>query len=53
MIDSTFTNIDTMFFNSLKNGKSEPKRDSFDRNYLSLVDVNDVNVSTDNKPFFD
>ena len=47
MIDSTFTNIDTIFFNSLKNGK----RDSFDRNYLSLVDVNDVNISTDNKPF--
>ena len=42
-----------MFVLSFKNGNDDPTRDSFDKYYMSLVEVKDFNALIDNKPFFD
>ena len=42
-----------MFVLSFKNGNDDPTRDSFDKYYVSLVEVKDFNALIDNKPFFD
>ena len=42
-----------MFVLSFKNGNDDPTRDSFDKYYMSLVEVKDFYALIDNKPFFD
>ena len=32
---------------------NDPTRDSFDRYYMPQVEIKDLNLSIDNKPFFD
>ena len=38
---------------SFKNGDNDSTRSSFDKYYISLVEIKDFNVLIDNKPFFD
>ena len=51
MIDPTFRNIDRLFVLSFKNGDNYPKRNSFDKYYMPLVEIRELNALTDNKPF--
>ena len=44
MIYSTFTNISTLFVLSFKNYDDDPTRDSFDKYYMPLVEVQDFNI---------
>ena len=53
MIDVTFTNINRLFVLSFKNGNDDPTRNYFDKYCKPLVEMKDVNVLIDNKPFFD
>ena len=41
------------FVFSFKNGNNDLTRDSFDEDYMSLVEIKDFNALIDNKPFFD
>ena len=52
MVDSKFMNVNWLFVLSFKNGNSNPTRDSFDKHYIPLVKIKDLNVLIDNKPFF-
>ena len=52
MIDPTFRNINILFVLSFNNGENDPKGDSFDEYYISLVKIKDFNALIDNKPFF-
>ena len=52
MIQPLGTLIDYLYFHS-KNGNYDPTRDSFGKNYMSLVEIKDFNALIDNKPFFD
>ena len=38
---------------SFKNGDDDPTRNFFDKYYISLVEIQDLNALIDNKPFFD
>ena len=38
---------------SFKNGDDDPRRYSFDKYYISLVEIEDFNTWINNKPFFD
>ena len=42
-----------MLIISFKNGNNDPKRKSFDKYYMLLVEINDFNALIDNKSFFD
>ena len=42
-----------MFVLSSKNGNNDPTRNSFDKYYMSLVEIKDFNVLIDDKPFYD
>ena len=42
-----------MFLLSLKNGSSDPTRNSFDKYYMTTVEIKDFDVIIDNKLFFD
>ena len=53
LIDPTFRNINRLFVLSFKNGDNDPKRNSFDKYYMPLVEIKDFNALTDNKSFFD
>ena len=53
MTDPTFTNIERLFVFLFKNDDNGPTRDSFNKNYMSLVEIKDFNALIDNKPFFD
>ena len=53
MVDVTFTNFNRLFVLSFKNGNDDPTRNSFDKYYMPLVEIKDVNALIDNKPFFD
>ena len=53
MIDPTFKNIDRLFVLSFENGNDNPTRDSFDRYYMSLIEIKGFNTLIDNKTFFD
>ena len=53
MIDPTSRNINMLLFLSFQNCNNDPTRDSFDKYYLSLVDIKDFNALIDNKLFFD
>ena len=53
MIDPTFKNVNRLSVLSFKNGDNDPMRDSFDKYYISLVEIKDFNALINNKPFFD
>ena len=42
-----------LFVPSFKNGDNNPARDSFDKYYMSLVEIRDFNALIDSEPFFD
>ena len=42
-----------MFVLSFKNCNDDPTRDSFDKYYMSLIQIKDFNAFIDNKPFID
>ena len=52
-MDPTLRNINRFFLFSLKNGGNDPKRDSYDRYYMRLVEIRDFTVLIDNNPIFD
>ena len=51
--DPTFKTIKRLFLFSFKNGDNDPTRYYFDEYYESLVEIEDFNALTGNKPFFD
>ena len=58
MIDPSFTNVNRLFVLSFKNehgndDENESVRNSFEKCYVSKVEVKDFNVLIDGKPFFD
>ena len=53
LIDQTFRNINRLFVPSFKNGNNNPARKFFDKYYMPLVKVKNVNALIDNKSFFD
>ena len=53
LIDPTFTNINRLLVLSFRNGDNDPTRDSFEKCYISLVEIKDFNALTDNKLFFE
>ena len=53
MINPPFRNINKLFAVSCILGRNLPKRNSFNRQYLPLVEIKDFNALIDNKPFFD
>ena len=52
LIDSKFRNVNRLFVFSFKNGNNDPATNSFDKYYMSLVEMKDFNPLIDNKPFF-
>ena len=42
-----------MFALSFKYGKNDPRRDSFNKYYMQLVEIKDFSALIDHKPFFD
>ena len=52
LIDPTFRSINRLFVRSLKNGNDDPAS-SFDKYYMSLVEIKHFNALINNKPFFD
>ena len=53
LIDPTLRNINRLFVLSFKYGNDDPTRDLFDKYYMPLVEIKDINALVDNKPFFD
>ena len=53
MIDPIFRNITRQFVFSFKNGSNDPTGDSFDKYYMSLVEIQDFDTLINNKIFFD
>ena len=53
LIDPPFRSINRLLVLSLKNGKYDPTRVSFDKYYMSLVEINDFKALINNKPFLD
>ena len=53
LIAPTFRNINRLSVFSFENGNADHTRDSFDKYYMSLVEIKDFNVLINNKPFFD
>ena len=53
LIDQTFRNINRLFVPSFKNGNNNPARNFFDKYYMPLAKVKNVNALIDNKSFFD
>ena len=53
MIDLTFRNINRLFVLSFKNGNSDSARHSFDKYFMSLVEIKYFNALIDNKAFFE
>ena len=51
-IDPTFKNIKRLFLLSFKNDDDEPTTNSFNKDYISLVEIKYVNALIDNKLFF-
>ena len=52
LIDRTFKNINRLFVISFKTGNNDPTRDSFNKYYMSIIEIKDFNALMDNKPFF-
>ena len=53
MIDPAFRNINRLSVLSCKNGDANPTRNSFDRCWIPVAEINNFNSLIDNKPFFD
>ena len=53
LVDPTFRYINRLFVLLFQNGDNDPKRDSFEKYYILLVEVKDFNALINNKPFFD
>ena len=53
LIDPTFTNINRLLVLSFRDGDNDPTRDSFEKCYISLVEIKDFNALTNNKLFFE
>ena len=53
LIDLTFRNTKRLLVLSLKNGNDNPTRYSFDKCYMSLVEIKDFNALIYNKLFFE
>ena len=53
MIDPTFSNVNWFYVLSYKDGDNDPTRNSFDKYYMSLVEMKDFNALIDNRLFFD
>ena len=53
MIHPTFRNINRVFVQSFKAGENDPTRNSFDKYYMTLVEIKYSNALIDNKQFFD
>ena len=53
MVDPTFRYINRLFVLLFQNGDNDPKRDSFEKYYILLVEIKDFNALINNKPFFD
>ena len=53
LIDQTIGNINRLFLVLFKNANNDPTRYSFDKYYMSLVEIKDFNALIDNKSFFD
>ena len=51
MIDPIIRNINGLLVLSFKNGNNDPKRNSFDKYYMPLVEIKDFNALIDNKQF--
>ena len=49
----TFRNINWLFVFSLENSDIVPKGDFFVKFYIPLIEIKNLNVLIDNKPFFD
>ena len=52
LTDPAFMNFNRLFVPSFKNGNDDPTRNSFDKYYMSLVQIKDFNALIDNKPLF-
>ena len=53
LIDWAFRNINRLFLLSFKNGNDDPKRNYFDKYYMSLVEIKDCTALIDNQSFFE
>ena len=53
LIDPTFQNMNRLLALSFKNNNNDPRRDSFGKYYMPLVEIKDFNALIDSKPFFD
>ena len=53
MIDPTFRIINRFFVISFKNSDNDPTRNSFEKYYMPLVEIEDFNALINIKPFFD
>ena len=53
LIDQTFRNTNRLVVLSFKNGTDDPVRDSFNKYYMLLLEIQDFIALIDNKPFFD
>ena len=53
LVDPTFRYINRLFVLLFQNGDNDPKRDSFEKYYILLVEIKDFNALINNKPFFD
>ena len=53
MIDPTFKNINRLFALSCKNGNDDPTENSFDRYYMPLIEIKNLNALIDNNSFLE
>ena len=53
LIDPIFRNINRLFVLLIKNRNDGANRDSFEKYYMSLIEIKVFNALIDNKPFFD
>ena len=53
MTDPRFRNINSLLVHPSKKGSNYPTRDFFNKYYMILVEIKDLNALIDNKPFFD
>ena len=53
LTDPIFRNINRLFVLLIKNRNDGANRDSFEKYYMSLIEIKVFNALIDNKPFFD
>ena len=52
LTDPTLRNINRLIALSFKNGKNDPVTDSFDKYYMTLLEIYDFHALMDNNTFF-